>query len=329
MKNIILEPAPWKKTDLKFGLIGLGKIMANAEIPAYKLGGYNITCAADISDEARDRAKTEWGISEVYDNWEKMLDSRKIDILNVAVAAEAADLRIKITKEAASRGIHLMMQKPLNISLDLCGEMVEIAEKAGIKLCVNHNSRWAPVFYGIKQILDSGRAGKVENITIEGRVAAPDGEIIRNFSIHNYDIIGWWMQKSPKNVKAYINKRKNGKRFVTTVFEYGDGTISTCNDSSFFSDEFLWKVRIETDKGVINGSQLWCREQGTNSLTFWDAESKKKTNLCPDYHYVPEGFLYSMNELVCSVEENREPMTSGRETLKTMELLFRVMDSVK
>ena len=130
------------------GLIGFGGIAEYAHVPAYRKAGFRLAAVASRSAASLVRARALCGPELVHDNWRTLLELPAVDIADVTVPFD--EDRLVIVAEAAARGKHILMQKPLAHSRAAAREMVRLAETAGVKLAVNQNARWCPAYRGAR-----------------------------------------------------------------------------------------------------------------------------------------------------------------------------------
>jgi len=87
-----------------------------------------------------------------------MLASADIDIVDICTGPES---HLEYVKKASAAGKHILCQKPFAQTYDEAVEMVEIAEKNGVRMMVTENWRWLMPFRTIKNVIDSGKLGKI------------------------------------------------------------------------------------------------------------------------------------------------------------------------
>jgi predicted dehydrogenase len=156
--------APGRK--LRGGLVGYGFIGARGHVPAYlKRQDVEIVAVADLCPARLALAATELPGAARHPSAEALLGAgHQLDFLDVATPPcdHAA-----ITHAALDRGLHVLCEKPLTTSLEEAGAMLAHAERAGRVLFPCHNYKHAPVVAAIRDLIDSGRIGRVRSVTLE------------------------------------------------------------------------------------------------------------------------------------------------------------------
>ncbi len=155
-----------KKKELRIGLIGcgfMGRTHSNAynRVPNFfpELEYNPVLQAVCSRSENKVRAFAEqWGYESVETDWKKMISRDDIDAIDICTPN---DTHAEIAIAAAEAGKMVLTEKPLARNLSEAQQMVEAVEKAGVKNTVWYNYRRLPAVTLAKQIIDSGKLGKI------------------------------------------------------------------------------------------------------------------------------------------------------------------------
>ncbi len=96
------------------------------------------------------------GRASIFTDHHDLLEQVDLDLLLITLPPYAHSDEVEL---AAERGIHLMLEKPIALTSDHAWQMVEAAERAGIKTQVGFKLRFGEAVEGVKALLDSGEAG--------------------------------------------------------------------------------------------------------------------------------------------------------------------------
>jgi predicted dehydrogenase len=155
-----------KKKELRIGLIGcgfMGRTHSNAynRVPNFfpELAYKPVLQAVCSRSENKVRAFAEqWGYKSIETDWKKMISRDDIDAIDICTPN---DTHAEIAIAAAEAGKMVLTEKPLARNLSEAQQMVEAVEKAGVKNTVWYNYRRLPAVTLAKQIIDSGKLGKI------------------------------------------------------------------------------------------------------------------------------------------------------------------------
>jgi predicted dehydrogenase len=149
---------------IKVGIIGYGRSGRDIHAAALRRVPelFTIVAVADLLGERRARAERELGCAS-FEDYRKMAEEAKPGLV---VNASFSDLHVPITLDLLGRGFHVLCDKPLARAAADVDCIAEAAAKAGRTAAVFHQSSLAPYFRKVKEIADSGRIGRVVQVTI-------------------------------------------------------------------------------------------------------------------------------------------------------------------
>ena len=188
-----------------FAIIGCGMIAhfhakAIAEIKNAKL----VACYNERAAKADEFAET-YGCRS-YQRLEDLLADPAVHVINICTPSGAhRDPALM----AARAGKHVVVEKPLEITLKRCDEMIAACERAGVQLATIMPSRFSPANIALKKAIDAGRFGRItlgdtyvkwwrsqeyyDQGGWRGTWALDGGGAYMNQAIHNVDLLYWFM----------------------------------------------------------------------------------------------------------------------------------------
>jgi len=110
----------------------------------------------EVRDEIRERLASSYDLQAVYDN----LDIGMGFSFDAAVICTPANLHISMALQLAKRGIHVLIEKPLSVSLSGIDELIAVRESDSVVVGVAYTFRHHPAMRALKQAIDSGEFGK-------------------------------------------------------------------------------------------------------------------------------------------------------------------------
>lgn len=319
------RPVASRHKDIGIGIIGFGDIVRVAHMPAYRDCGYNVIAACDIDDKALNSARNTFGIENVSKDASIVLDNPDVQIVDLAVHT---GLRKPLIEKIIAAGKHVFSQKPFAMTLAEAREMVAMCERGGVKLMVNQQSRWAPAHRAIKVMLDRGVCGHVYSVFHFNRSFQDqqgswyiklDNFNLVDHGIHFIDLSRHFSGMTPKRV------------YCTTTPIPGQRAVSP----------MIYDITLEYDEsaqcmGGLHFNNIipahathrfeWCIDGTEGSLIATQEElvfcpkSQRDTRFVTQIHgrWFPDAFGGSMGEMLDAVAEDREPLTSGRDNLKSI-----------
>jgi len=155
-----------EKKKIRIGLIGTG-LMGRIHTNGYKRLGdffpeyeYRPVLQAACSrreDKIKDFAE-QWGYASYETDWKKMIERDDIDAIDICTPNNT---HAEIAIAAAKAGKMILCEKPLSRTIEEAEEMVKVIEETGVRNTVWYNYRRVPAVTLAKQIIDSGKLGKI------------------------------------------------------------------------------------------------------------------------------------------------------------------------
>jgi len=315
------------------GLIGCGGI-TEQHLKAYRNVGYKVISFCDVDREQATKRRDEFSPgATVTTDFRDVLSRPDIEVVDIATHPA---VRIALVEEALKAGKHVLSQKPLVLDLADGERLVELAEANGVRLAVNQNGRWAPHFSYIREAVAAGLVGDLSfvdcavhwdhNWTAGTSFDQIHHLILYDFSIHWFDFVQTLAggQKA-KTVYAVIGRSK-GQRprpplLAQVVIEYPGFRVSLD-----FNGNCLHGA---SDRTVVCGLEGTLISDGPDlmeqKVTLVTGAGRSSPEL--EGAWMPDGMAGTMGELLCAIEEDRQPSHSARNNLKSLELCFAAMAS--
>ncbi|MCD2498000.1 MULTISPECIES: Gfo/Idh/MocA family protein [Microbacterium] len=145
---------------MRIGLIGAGAVAPFHVTAAAVLDGVTLAAICDIDEGAGRRAASGTG-ARVFADHRELLAAGAVDavIVNTPHA-----FHLPIVEDAAAAGVHVLVEKPMAITVSECDRMIALCAQAGIALAVGHIQHFLPAMLAAERALAAGDAGPVRMI---------------------------------------------------------------------------------------------------------------------------------------------------------------------
>ena len=182
---------------LTFGLIGCGRVAPRHAQSLKELAGAQLTAVADCVENRARRFAGEYG-TESHTDYRRLLERKDLDVVTVCTPS---GLHARMAIEAMQAGKHVVVEKPMALTLEDADAVIRTAEETGKRLCVVMQNRFNPPMQDLLRIVRSGSLGKIflGNATVRWYRTqeyyedgwhgtwAMDGGALMNQSIHHID----------------------------------------------------------------------------------------------------------------------------------------------
>ncbi len=119
-----------------------------------------LAAVCDTNAELAESKAKELGV-KAYTQVDEMLENEELDVIHVLVPPQYhKDVAVK----AMSRGVHVLVEKPMAVSTKDADAMIAAAEENNVKLCVNHNMTYEPSYVKTRDLVNSYEFGELLHI---------------------------------------------------------------------------------------------------------------------------------------------------------------------
>jgi len=312
---------------IRIGLIGCGGI-SRAHARGYQNlpGLFQVTATCDtVESNAAERGEY-LGAKRIYTDYEKMLKEADIDAVDICLPH---DLHADVSIAASEAGKHVIVEKPIAITIPEADSMIAAARKAGAILMVALNERYDPVHERIKHMIDEDELGQLLCIRIDHNqnVRLPEGHWIRSRArlgggvligsgIHRVDLLRWFGGEVVKvsNFQVEQPERMEGEVAVVMSVLFESGCIGEVTA--------IWAVRKAP---WYEGVWVYGTEGSVYRINglFWDG---------PDGYVkldVPEAdsFTEELRHFGQCILKGDTPLTNGEEARRSLEVVLAAYHS--
>lgn len=161
-----------------------------------------------------------------FTSWEDILAKEKL--ADLAIIATQDKMHFEPAILAMERGYDVLLEKPMAVTIKQCKELVKVANKTGKILQIGHVLRYTKFFSKIKNIIDSGKIGKVANISLRENVSSfhyahsfvrgnwhnrdEASPMILAKSCHDLDILYWFTGSKAKKISSFGSQAFFGRK---------------------------------------------------------------------------------------------------------------------
>lgn len=331
-------------SKIKVAVFGCGAIAERRHIPEYAANeNVELVAFADpVVERAEKMAETYGG--KAYSSYEELLANETVDAVSVCTPNY---LHAPMAIAAANAGKHVLVEKPMAVSTEEGEQMIEAAKKNGVYLMVGHNQRLMPPHVKAKEILESGKLGKVLNFRTSFGHPGPEGwsvdgaeswffrkeEAIMgamgDLGVHKSDFIRYLLNDEVSEVAGFISTlHKEGTKVddnATCFARMKSGAIGTLVASwtqyrAGDNSTVLWCENGVMKIGTVEGDEVIVE------LTNGTVETYKVGAMATNEKQVPSGVIDAFVE---SIVTQTPPAISGEEGLRSLQVILAAFESEK
>ena len=319
--------------NLKFAIIGCGAIFDSHAAAITAIKDAELAAICDKSAEALNIAGRRHPTASLYEDYIKMLDETDVDIVNIVTPPSSHS---KIGMEAAKRGKHVIVEKPVDISLDAADKLIGECRRNGVKLGCIFQNRFNESITAAKKAINDGILGRLnfggsytrwwreqsyyDNRKSSGSLRADGGGALINQSVHTIDLLLNFMGPVSE-VYGYIASRAHQDIGVEDVgaaaLLFKSGALGIIEGSTGAYPGFCTRLDINGEDGtvIIEDSRIvtWKMKDGTPAPEIVESAVTPHQRQIADF--------------IEAVRCGGEPAVNGEEARKALEVVLAIYES--
>ena len=335
-----------------FGVVGCGVIGPRHARAVAALENAELVACTDIVPERATRYGEEHGCAAEPD-LAHLLAREDIDVVSICVPS---GLHAEVAVQVAAAGKHLIVEKPIDISLEAADAMIAAANNAGVKLTVISQHRFDPGLVELHKMLEAGALGRLlvgdskvkwyrsqayyDSGDWRGTWKLDGGGALMNQGVHYTDLLRWCMGPvaEVRAICATANHDIEVEDVAAAVIRFTSGAVGTLEASTAIFPGFSERLEISGTEGtvVIEDGQIVVRElvadhgelgsYGTRVTT----RDKSSTSAAADPKAIGESaHIAQIADLLAAIDEDREPLMTGTAAREALELVLAVYASAQ
>ena len=336
---------------MRYALIGCGRIAIN-HIRACIHNRLELCglCDLDIKKTEQLLEKTDYPHLETihtYTDYKELIWVERPDFVSIATESGC---HAEIAFFCVEQGIHVIIEKPVALSMKDADRLVSAAERKHVKICACHQNRFNPAVQALRQAIDKGRFGKISHASIHVRwnrtrdyyaqanwrgTWGNDGGALMNQCIHGIDLLRWLLGDEIEHVYGQTGQQFHhyleAEDVGMAVVRFKNGVIATIEGTTnVYPKNLEESLYIFGEKGTVKIGGT-----STNNIDIWEfadqgIEDEEKRNLKEATSNVyGNGHAALFADMVDAIENDRSPYVDAKAGRNALELVLAIYKSQK
>ena len=335
-----------------FGIIGCGMISRFHAKAVADLRGAQVVACQDAFPSAADKLAAELGCT-AYHDLDDLLADPAVDVVTICTPS---GLHMEPAVAAAKAGKHIIVEKPLDITLKRCDAMIAAAKKAGVVLSTIFPSRFHESSQLVKQAIEKGRFGRLtmgdayvkwfrtqdyyDSGAWRGTWKLDGGGALMNQAVHSVDLLLWFMGPAVE-VSAYTatlaHQRIEVEDVAVATVKFANGAVGVIEASTATWPGELKRLEISGDAGsaIVREEDLavwkFAKETKADEQVRQRMASRTQTGggaadpKAIGYH----GHMLQFQDVLAAIKKGTQPLVDGPEGRKAVELILAIYKSAE
>ncbi len=324
--------------QIRAGLIGAGNISETHARALRAIPGAEVVAVYGANAQRVDRLCREHG-GAAYHDFQAFLAHRPMEMV---VIGSPSGVHAEQGIAAARQGLHVLTEKPIDISVERADALISACEQAGVKLGVIFQDRFKPDLRRLKQLIAEGLIG--QPLLVDARVkwyrppeyysqsrwrgtrALDGGGALINQGVHTVDLLLWLLGdvvKVQARTAAMLHQIET-EDTALALLEFSSGALGHLQATTAAYPGYPRRVEITGSEGTIILEQdrivainLRTPYQGPISSEVADQNPSTSSPLVSDIR----GHQSAIEDFILAIEKGTAPMCDGREGRKSLALV--------
>ncbi|MDB5081622.1 MAG: hypothetical protein JWP00_3546 [Chloroflexi bacterium] len=343
-----ISPENTDSPEIGFGLIGLGMIAPKHAQAIKATPGARLVAVLGTDPDRAAAFAAQYG-GQPYTDLAAFLAHPGLDVVNICTPSGD---HAHSGSAAARAGKHVMVEKPLEVSLEAADRLIETCHKAGVKLAVISQRRFEPDIQRLRQALNAGYFGPLLSADVfikwyrsqeyydsapwRGTYELDGGGALMNQGVHYVDVLQW-LAGQVKSVRAITRTAAHNievEDLALAILTFENGAVGLLEASTIHFPGLLERLELTG----CNGTAVL--EAG--KFRVWQFKTPPETEIAPYMDDVPgesgakqpgdityRGHAYQVADMVAAIREDRDPAITGEEGRKPLEIILAVYQSAR
>lgn len=327
---------------LGVGVIGIGWV-AGEHIKAYQQNPHcEVVALSSSSRENAQAAAQRHGIpgARLYDAWQELLKDPGVDVVSIC---SMNHLHAEQGIAAAEAGKHVLVEKPVALSLDDLHRLRRAIELSGVKSQGGFELHWSPYFQSVHSMINAGFFGNIHYAECDYfsgnqeqwyagyywvKTKQKGGSALAAAGCHAVDAIRQFMRADAVEVFAYAGNFTGVMEWdatITTLIRFANGAIGKVGCSLEGNVKYQFNVRLHGSKGTLVNNRFRTTYLDPG-LEGW-AEFPTILPDTPEVTHHP--FPGEIDDLIHAIRTGGRALLDIREDAKTYEIMFAAEQSAR
>lgn len=336
---------------MRYALIGCGRISTN-HVKAAVNNKLEMIAVCDVIPEhmesvlAKHNLQNDMTIKR-YTDYKQMIEENQIDLISIATES---GLHGEIALYCIEHGVHVIIEKPMAMSLEEADRIIALSEEKGVKVAACHQNRFNIAVQEMRQALEAGRFGKISHGSIHVRwnrnkdyytqapwrgTWAQDGGALMNQCIHGIDLLRWMMGDEVESVYGVTRQQFHhyleAEDLGMAVVKFKNGALATIEGTTNVYPKNLEEtLYLFGEKGTVK-----LGGKSTNNIDVWDfadeteEDAKNKGLEEVTSNVYGNGHTSLFADMVQAIEEDRPPYVDAYAGRRALEMVLAIYKSQK
>jgi predicted dehydrogenase len=330
---------------ISIGLIGGGNISDTHARAAREIAGVEIAAVYGTNAMKVAHLCQQYG-AQPFQDFDTFLRHRPLDLV---IIGSPSGLHAAQGIEAARRGLHVLTEKPMDISIQRADALIEAAQKSGIKLGVIFQDRVKPEIRQLKQSIYAGDLGKITLVDARvkwyrppeyydqsrwrGTFALDGGGALMNQGVHTVDLL-LWLFGNVAGVQSRVRTALHSVEVEDTavaILEFAGGPLCTLEATTAAYPGYPRRVEITGSEGtvILEDDRIVATDLRASPSNGRRATAPHDEGAATHVVTDVRGHQAVLEDFIRAIQQNGTPACDGQEGRRSIALIEAIYRSAR
>ena len=327
-------------SNLRVAVVGCGYWGQNLLRNFCELEEAEVVVACDFDQKALARAKRRYPTIETTQDYQEVLADPRVEAV---VLATPVSTHYPFASMALQAGKHVLVEKPLAQSSQEVQDLIDLAERMGKVLMVDHTFLYTGAVRRMKALVDAGEIGDLlyfDSVRISLGLVQSDINVLWDLGPHDLAIMDYLCKREPISISA------TGVKHLETPYQ-NIAYVTVQSEGNFIAHFHLnWMAPVKVRRTLVGGSKkmiVYDDMEASEKVKVYDKgitqnhDPERRERMLTGYRngdmLAPnldgtEALKLMAREFVSSIAQNRAPLTDGYAGLRVVRLLEAAEESM-
>jgi predicted dehydrogenase len=298
----------------------------------------------DVDQQRARKLGDRYGADSIYERIDDLLDDSEVEVVSIALPDH---LHTEAALSCASRGRHILVEKPLALTVEECETIIEAADAGGVRLMVDFANRWNAPFVKAKELISSGQVSypRLAHIRLNNTISVPtemlgwssNSSVLWWIGSHAIDLARWLFDDEVETVSSVAGWGRlqslgiDTADFYVTTLRFRNGGVAVIENCWILPNArpglVDFTVEIVSDTGMLTMDTLSHR-----ALEHINEGGIYRPDFFYDYELggSPRGaFIDAVSHFVESVRTGNPPNVTGRDGVEATRIILAALASAE
>jgi len=329
------------------GIVGCGAIVSVHAEAIRQLPNVGLVSVYSRNLDNARRLSRKFNVT-ASNGWDEFIGDERLDVVTVCTPSGT---HLDYGQRIAEAGKHVVVEKPIEVTLERGKLLIEACKKNDVKLAVIFQNRFLPEAIRMKETIAGGELGKIflsdayikwnrtqayyDSAQWRGTLALDGGGALINQAIHTIDLLRWMLGKVETvfgHIGTFTHTGIEGEDTAVATLRFQNGAIGVIEASTSVQPAMDRRIEIHGEKGtaILAGNSLHLL---ATKFSQQENASPNETSASgassPLQNFTAESHRRQYEAILNAIEHNQTTPVSGEESLESLAIVLAIYDSAK